>query len=283
VNAILAGVIGWPVSHSQSPALHGFWLREHGIDGSYVALPIRRSDLSLALAGLRSAGFTGVNLTLPHKEAAFALAHTADPAAHATQAANLLLFENTKMHARNTDVEGFVQSIRETQGDRTVPFRRVTVVGAGGAARAVILGSDQLGAREIYVLNRTKAHAHTLVHALSGSVKGKLSAAGLEAWDSVAPETDLLVNATSAGLNGTPPPDTSLDLLPEDAAVCDLVYVPLETELLAKARARRLMSIDGLGMLMHQGALAFELLFGTRPNVSATLRTYLEQVLSREK
>ena len=276
---ILAGVAGWPVFHSLSPRMHRFWLHEHEVRGAYIALPVRRTDLSTALAGLRVAGFVGVNLTVPHKEAGFALAHTADRAAHMALAANVLLFHNDTWDAFNTDAEGLKRSLEESLGETAAGVRRIVVLGAGGAARAAVLACDGLGAKEIWILNRTRSRAETLVQQLSSSVRARLGAAEWDAWKALAPATRLLVNATSAGLNGTPSPPVALETLPRDAAVCDLVYNPLETPLLARARACGLTSIDGLGMLLHQGALAFELLFGVRPSVSSSLRSHLEQVL----
>ena len=281
MTAVLAGVVGWPVSHSLSPRMHAFWLREHQISGSYVALPVRRHELSAALAGLRHAGFAGVNITLPHKEAGFALAHTADPAARAAEAANLLLFRDGCFAAYNTDVDGLAQSLRDRCA---APSRggRAVVLGAGGAARAAVLSCSRVGAEEIWVLNRTTSRAESLVRTLSRSMTQPLAAAAWDAWGTLGRNTRLLINATSAGLNGTSSPQISLAALPDDAVVCDLVYKPLETPLLAAAKARGLIAVDGLGMLMHQGALAFELLFGVRPPVSAGLRAYLEEMLRDE-
>jgi shikimate dehydrogenase len=262
--------------------MHGFWLREHDIAGNYVALPVQRHELSELLAGLQGAGFAGVNVTLPHKQAAFALAHAADPAARAAEAANLLLFRDGRYAAFNTDVEGLVQSLQDrfpAAGD----LRRAIVLGAGGAARATVLACSRLQAEEICVVNRTKSHAESLVRAMSRSVSGALTTATWDAWEALAGETRLLINATSAGLNGTSSPECPLALLPDDAVVCDLVYRPLETPLLAAAKARGLPAVDGLGMLMHQGAGAFELLFGIRPGVSVGLRACLEQSLRDEQ
>ncbi|HEX3430145.1 MAG TPA: shikimate dehydrogenase [Rhizomicrobium sp.] len=279
MTTLLAGVIGWPVSHTLSPRMHGFWLRELAIDGAYVALPVRRHDLSDALAGLLKAGFSGANLTAPHKEAAFAMAHTADPAACAAKAANLLLFQKGQFHAANTDVEGLVLSLTDGLRNKEPGIRRSIVLGAGGAARAAVLSCDHLGIQEICVLNRTDARAAALACDLSGCVKANLTAAAWRAWEALAPEAQLLINATSAGLNGAPSPDISLEALPRRAVVCELIYSPLETPLLARARALGLAVVDGLGMLMHQGALGFELLFGARPTVSPSLRSYLELAL----
>jgi shikimate dehydrogenase len=278
-SPMLAGVIGWPVSHSLSPRMHTFWLREYGIVGTYVALAVRRHDLSMALDGLQKVGCIGTNVTVPHKEAAFALAHAADDASRTAQAANLLLIRERRIEAFNTDIEGLAQSLRGALGKPDAGIRRAVVLGAGGAARAAVLACDVLGAQEICVLNRTQLRAELLGRALSCSVKARLTTADWSAWETIAPGAQLLINATPAGLNGTPSPEIAVDLLPHDAAVCDLVYNPLETPLLARARAHGLAVVDGLGMLMHQGALAFEILFGVRPAVSASLRSQLERAL----
>ncbi|HLY07399.1 MAG TPA: hypothetical protein VKR31_16755 [Rhizomicrobium sp.] len=276
---VLAGVAGWPVAHSLSPRMHGFWLQENRIAGAYVALPVRRHSLSRTLESLQGAGFKGVNLTLPHKEAGYALAHTADAAAHACRAANLLLFQGLQIQAYNTDAEGLALSLLDSLDRKAKQIERAVILGAGGAARAAVLACDRLSVGQVFVLNRTGVRADTLVRTVQASVKARLSAQAWAAWQSLAPETGLLINATAAGLDGTASPQISLERLPVGAAVCDLVYSPLETPLLSRSRASGLIAIDGLGMLMHQGALAFELLFGTRPQVSAALRAHLEQTL----
>ena len=276
---VLAGVIGWPVSHSLSPRMHEFWLHEYRLVGSYVALPVQRHDLSRTLESLQRAGFKGVNLTLPHKEAAYALAHVADAAAHAVQAANLLLFHDRQISAHNTDAEGLARSLIDSLGERAAKIAQAVVLGAGGAARAAVLACDRLGARKIYVLNRTRSRADTLVRSIGRSAKAPLGALDWASWATLASETGLLINATSAGLKGTSSLDVSLEGLSDSAAVCDLVYSPLETPLLAHSRARGLTAIDGLGMLMHQGAMAFEMLFGEPAQVSPELRAHLEQAL----
>jgi shikimate dehydrogenase len=279
MTTLLGGVIGWPVSHSLSPHMHSYWLHENGIAGTYVALAVRQHELSRTLDTLRRDGFQGVNLTLPHKEAAYAVAYSADSAAHASKAANLVLFRSKGFEAHNTDTEGLARSLRDGLGDRATRINLAVVLGSGGAARAAVLACDCLGAKRICVVNRTRARADALVRGLSGTVATTLFTADWRTWETHAPQTNLLINATSAGLAETPSPAVSLALFPPDAAVCDLVYNPLETALLAKARAQGLTPVDGLGMLMHQGALAFELLFGVRPSVSAALRAHLEKAL----
>jgi shikimate dehydrogenase len=275
-KALCAGVAGWPVAHSLSPRLHNHWLKAHGVDGAYVPLPIPREHLAVALKGLRLAGFKGVNLTIPHKEAAFALAHKLDDAARAAGAANLLIFrEDGTLEGRNTDVEGLAASLRA--GGVTLSGAPATLLGAGGAARAAVLALDVLGASEIRILNRHRERAATLADALAPFVKAKLKACA--DWPAAARDTGLLVNATSAGMKGQPALDLNLDPLPQGAAVCDLIYNPLETGLLKNAKARGHNTVDGLGMLMYQAAPSFAAFYGITPKVTPALRTELEQAL----
>ena len=268
----VAGIIGWPARQSLSPRLHGFWLREHGINGAYVSLPVQAIELSIALFGLRAAGFAGVNVTLPHKQAAFALAHRCNDGARAAGAANLLVFEGEELEARNTDVAGLQASLVEQCGPDAFKSGRVVIVGAGGAARAAVLACDALKPAEIYLLNRTPHRAATLVHSLSTITLASLGAGGLDAWPDLALTTALLVHTTSAGMGGAAALDLDLRFLPRDATVCDLVYRPLETPLLAEASDLGLRCIDGLGMLMHQAVPSFEAFYGVRPQVTAALR-----------
>jgi shikimate dehydrogenase len=273
----LAGIIGWPVSHSLSPQLHGHWLREHNIDGAYVPLPVAREDFTSALAGLGRAGFAGVNVTVPHKEAAFALAHALDEMALAAGAVNLLLIENGRFIGRNTDVPGLRASLAEALGAEGLRGQTVVVLGAGGAARAAVLACNQLQAGNIRVVSRQTSRAE----ALKALVPTALTPFAWNDWARAAENAQLLINATSAGMKGAPPLALDLNALPRQATVCDLVYNPLETELLKAARARGHRTIDGLGMLMHQAVPAFEAFFGVKPHVSPALRAELEQALRR--
>jgi shikimate dehydrogenase len=279
---ILAGVAGWPVGHSLSPRLHGYWLREHGIDGAYVPLAIAREDFSTAVEGLRHAGFVGMNVTVPHKEAAFALAHTLDEDAQITGAVNLLLFRSDAIiEGRNTDAMGLATSLVEELGADAARGKQAIVLGAGGAARAAILALARLGASEIHILNRNRHKAHGLVAQLQPNVSPALKADALDAWKNIAGDAALVVNATSAGMKGNPPLDLSVQALPEAAAVYDLVYNPLETELLKHARTRGLRAAGGLGMLMHQAVPAFSAFYGVTPKVTPALRAHLEQALAK--
>jgi shikimate dehydrogenase len=275
--AKLAGVIGWPVAQSLSPRLHSHWLREYGVDGAYVPLPVRPEDFSTVLRGLRLSGFKGVSVTVPHKEAAFALADRLDIAATSAGAVNQLIFrDDGGIDGLNTDVHGLATSLAD------VPLKGKTAVllGAGGAARAAVLALDLLGAIEIRILNRSRSRADILAAALAPAVKARLAPMALEDWPEAAGGAALVVNATSAGMKGTPSLDVPLDTLPKDALVCDIVYNPLETEFLKRAHGRGLKTVDGLGMLMHQAVPAFTAFFGIEPEVTPQLRQDLEKALA---
>ncbi len=276
-KARIAGVIGWPVSHSLSPVLHGHWLAEHGIDGAMVPLAAGREDFSAVIDGARRAGFRGVNVTVPHKESAFAIAHSVDAAAQAAGAANLLIFRDGKIEGRNTDSIGLAESLRETIG--SLNGKSVVLLGAGGAARGALLALEMLGAASIHLLNRDAHRAKTLASSLARQVKAPVHPGSLEDWKDVAGSAVLLVNSTSAGMGNNPPLNIDLGALPKDAAVCDIVYNPLETKLLKDAAARGHKTIDGLGMLLHQAVPSFEAFFGVRPTVTPALRAALVKVL----
>ncbi len=274
-----AGVVGWPVSHSLSPRLHAHWLNVHGIDGAYVPLPVAREHLAEALKGLQLAGFKGVNLTIPHKEAAFALAHSLDDAARAAGAVNLLVFrDDGSFEGRNTDAEGLCASLRAA--GVTLSGAPAALIGAGGAARAAILALDAIGAGEIRILNRHSDRAASLAFALAPFVTAKLKSVAWTEWPAAAFDAKLLVNATSAGMAGQALLDLPFDPLPQDAAVCDLVYNPLETELLQRAKVLGHKTIDGLGMLMYQAVSSFAAFYSVTPKVTCELRRELVQALT---
>jgi shikimate dehydrogenase len=276
-KARLAGIVGWPVIHSLSPVLHGHWLAEYGIDGAMVPLAAQREDFAAVIDGVRRAGFAGVNVTVPHKESAFAMAHSVDAAAKAAGAVNLLVFRNGRMEGRNTDSLGLAESLREEIG--TLNGKTVVLLGAGGAARGAILALDMLGTASIHLLNRDSKKAAALAAALAPQAKARIEPGALGDWTEAAAEAALLVNSTSAGMTGNPPLDIDLGALPKTGAVCDIVYSPLETPLLKDAAARGHKTIDGLGMLMHQAAPSFEAFFGVRPKVTPALRDALVKVL----
>ncbi|HTC83221.1 MAG TPA: shikimate dehydrogenase [Rhizomicrobium sp.] len=276
-KAKLAGIIGWPVNHSLSPVLHGHWLAEYGIDGAMIPLAARVEDFAVVIDGVRRAGFKGVNVTVPHKEAAFAIAHRADQAAKSAGAANLLIFHDREIEARNSDSIGLAESLRENIG--ALQGASAVLLGAGGAARGAILALEMLGAGRIHLLNRDSRRAGILAASLAPQVKAAIEPGALGDWSAVASGAALLVNSTSAGMGANPPLDIDLSLLPQSAAVCDIVYNPLETKLLKDAAARGHKTIDGLGMLMHQAVPSFEAFFGVRPKVTPALREVLVKVL----
>ncbi|GAB4362894.1 MAG: shikimate dehydrogenase [Kiloniellaceae bacterium] len=269
-KARVAGVIGWPVAHSRSPRLHGYWLAEHGIDGAYVPLPVAPDDLETALRGLAAAGLAGVNVTIPHKESVLALCDSVDATARRIGAANLLVFKDGGIEGRNTDAFGFMANLQE-QAPAWSPAKPVLLLGAGGAARAVAVGLLDAGVTDLRIANRNRARAETLAADLGGPIT-------VLPWDDRAAALDgagLVVNSTSLGMSGQPALKLSLDALDANAVVADLVYSPLETALLAAARARGCIGVDGLGMLLHQARPSFAAWFGVDPQVSDGLRRFV--------
>jgi shikimate dehydrogenase len=275
-----AGIIGWPVSHSLSPLLHGHWLKEYGIDGVYQSLPAKPEEFESVIARVRQEGFAGVNVTVPHKEAAFKLAQVRDKASDVCRATNLLLFRQDKLEGRNTDHVGLKLSLEENLGRQALEKKTVVLLGAGGAARAALLALDELSVAQIHILNRHQARADALAHDMALSITAKLMPGPMAAWASVAPTAGLLINSTSAGMTGHDRLELDLSPLAKSAAVCDIVYNPLVTDLLKNAAMRGHQTIDGLGMLMHQAAPSFEAFFGVRPKVTPALRAVLEQALT---
>lgn len=273
-----AGVIGWPVAHSLSPVLHGFWLKQYGIDGSYEKIPAAPEEFAATIARLRAEGYAGVNVTVPHKEAAFALADSNDAVAKSAGATNLLVFGPDGISGRNTDAYGLAASLQENIGRQE--GREAVLLGAGGAARGAILSLDQLGVGTIHLRARDGAKAHKLASSLAQHVKAKIAPGALSDWSAVARDAVLVVNSTSAGMEGNPPLHLDLSVLPKDAAICDIVYNPLETQLLKDAKASGRKTIDGLGMLMHQAVPSFEAFFGQRPQVVPGLRAALVDALA---
>ena len=272
----LAGVIGWPVGHSRSPALHGFWLREHGISGAYVPLAVRPDALPAALKGLAALGFAGCNVTIPHKIAAMALMDEIDPLARRIGAINTVIVRpDGSLLGCNHDADGYAASLLEAQPHWRADRGPAVVLGAGGGARAVIISLIDRGAQEIRVLNRTPVHAQ----ALAAEIGPPVRAVAWQERSAVLGDAALLVNTTSQGMLGEPPLELSLARLPRQALVSDIVYVPLQTALLRAARARGNPTVDGLGMLLHQAAPAFCAWFGVTPQVTPALRREVEATL----
>ncbi|MBI11270.1 MAG: shikimate dehydrogenase [Rhodospirillaceae bacterium] len=268
-NAALAGVIGWPVGHSRSPRLHGYWLEQYAIDGAYVPLAVAPDRFDEALKGLQAAGFRGVNVTVPHKEAAFRACDTIDPDAERIGAVNTIMFsDNGLVQGSNTDAFGFIENIRQVIA---WPGGVAVVLGAGGAARAVCVALIDAGATEIRLINRTRSRAERLSMEFGEVIR-------VEDWENrsdAQSSASLLVNTTSLGMTGQPPLDLDLDALPISAIVNDIVYTPLETPLLKLARKRGNIPVDGLGMLLHQARPGFEAWFGTAPQVTEALRDFV--------
>ncbi|MDB5367150.1 MAG: aroE [Rhodospirillales bacterium] len=259
---IRAGVIGWPISHSRSPRLHGHWLQRYGIDGSYEAIAIPPDALADEVKRLADHGWAGLNVTIPHKERVASLLDQVHPTVQRTGSCNLLVFRDGRIEGRSTDGDGFVANVRA--GAPRWRGGVATVLGAGGASLSVIDALQRAGCR-VRVANRTEARAEALAAKL-----GDIEVVPWGKWDFSG--TSLLVNATSLGMTGHDPLDVDLNSLPAEAAVADLVYAPLETPLLAAARARGNLAIDGLGMLLHQAVPAFEAWYGVAPVVDEALR-----------
>lgn len=267
-----AFVTGHPIAHSRSPKIHGYWLKQYGIDGSYDRLDVAPGEFADFLSGLHARGFSGGNVTIPHKEAAFALVGRRDEAAQEIGAVNTLWFEDGLLYGGNTDAYGFAANLDEHAPGWAANGPAV-VMGAGGAARAVIHALKVRGLRDIHIVNRTLARAQELAHRFGAGVFSHEMAAA----NSLLADAGLLVNTTALGMHGHEGQSLPADPrhLPAHAIVTDIVYVPLETPLLGAARERGLKTVDGLGMLLHQAVPGFERWFGIRPQVTPELRRLL--------
>jgi shikimate dehydrogenase len=266
-----ACVIGWPAAHSRSPLIHRYWLKMHGIAGDYRAEAVPPEQFAAFVQTLAAHGYVGANVTLPHKAAALAQSQP-DARAQAIGAANTLWLDDGILRSTNTDAEGFIANLGAAAPGWDAGIKTALVLGAGGAARAVVFGLVERGVPRIFIANRTLARGEALAAAFP-------SAAQAITWEAVGEHlsaTRLLVNTTTLGMAGQPPLAVVLDRLPDDAVVADLVYVPLETGLLAAARQRGLRRADGLGMLLHQAVRGFSLWFGVTPKVTAELRALVE-------
>jgi shikimate dehydrogenase len=270
-----ACLIGWPAAHSRSPLIHHYWLRTLGIEGGYNIEAVPPEGFAEFVLHLSAHGFVGANVTLPHKEHALTLS-APDARARAVGAANTLWYDGSELRSTNTDVEGFINNL-DACASGWDQATDVLVLGAGGSSRAVVFGLIERGIQRVHLANRTIERAQALADQFGASVHPV-------AWDAIAgllPRAGVLVNTTSLGMHGQPALEVDLSLLPSHAVVADLVYVPLETELLAAARARGLKTADGLGMLLHQAVRGFELWFGRRPQVTSELRALVEADLTK--
>jgi shikimate dehydrogenase len=265
-----ACLIGWPAAHSRSPLIHHYWLRKLDIAGGYSIEAVPPDEFATFVRLLPARGFVGANITIPHKERALTLS-VPDERARAVGAANTLWIEDGQLRSTNTDVEGFINNL-DACASGWDQAAEALVLGAGGAARAVVFGLIERGFKCVHIANRTFERARALADQFGASVHPI-------PWGDVGdvlPRANLLVHTTSLGMHGQPALDIDVSRLPPDAVVADLVYVPLETPLLAAAKARGLKTADGLGMLLHQAVRGFELWFGQRPQVTSELRRLVE-------
>lgn len=279
-KARLAGILGWPVGHSRSPRLHGYWLRRYGIDGAYVPLPVMPENLESAVRALPMLGFRGANVTVPHKEAVLPLVDVLDETAARIGAVNTLFVDDDlRVHGTNTDAFGFLAHLRESMPTWRPHDGPAVVLGAGGASRGVVCALKDAGVPEIRIANRTRGRAERL----SDEFGRPVEAVDWPVAPAVLGDAALLVNATSLGMRGQPPLEIGLDGLPETAAVYDIVYSPLDTPLLIEARRRGNPTVDGLGMLLHQARPGFHAWFGVDPQVDEGLRAFVLESLVAEE
>jgi len=268
--------MGWPVMHSRSPALHNYWFAHYGLAGTYVPLAIKPDDLEPALRALAPLGFSGCNLTIPHKERALQVIDGVDAVARRIGAISCVVVRpDGSLSGTNNDGHGFVHNILQQQPEWRADAGPVAVIGAGGGARAVVYSLAERGAREIRVINRTLARGQALAREFGPPVTSIAWEERHRALNGAA----MLINTTSQGMAGQPPLDLALEELPTSALVCDIVYVPLETPLLAAARRRGNRTVDGLGMLLHQAGLAWKAWFRLEPKVTPELRAAIEATL----
>lgn len=263
-----AAVVGWPIKHSRSPLIHNYWLERHGISERYDKIAIEPDRFPDFVRGLGQSGLRGCNVTIPHKQVAFAMADVRHPEAEAVKAANTLWLDNGRLHATNTDTYGFMTHLAISSPNWQSGSGPVVLLGAGGATRAIIYGLVAAGVDRIHLTNRTRASAEALASGFGPVVR-------VFDWSDRSKALQgatCLINTTSLGMVGYPPLDLDISRLSAGATVADIVYVPLETPLLADARRHGLVAVDGLGMLLHQAAPAFENWYGFRPEVTAELR-----------
>ena len=271
---IKATVIGWPISQSRSPLIHGYWLKKYGIEGSYIKVAVKPEDLEAFVSTLADRGFSGCNVTVPHKEAAYRAVAACDGVLHSqatvVSAVNTLwIGADGRLHGTSTDDYGFTAEMQQSAPELNIKGRPVMVLGAGGAARSIIHALWVAGASDVRICNRSIERAQVL------GGPGRT----VHPWERrnvLLNECALLVNTTTLGMAGQPELEIDLRQLPGNAVVYDIVYVPLETPLLRKARARGLRTIDGLGMLLHQAAPGFHQWFGVKPDVTPELRALIE-------
>ncbi|MCD6034941.1 MAG: Shikimate 5-dehydrogenase [Rickettsiales bacterium] len=271
-NALIAGVIGYPVRHSLSPRLHNYWLEYYKLSGAYIPLEIAPEYLASFIRTLPLIGnWRGLNVTVPHKEAVLGLMDEVDPVAKRIGAVNTVIIREGKLFGTNTDAYGFIANLKEQAPHFSFHGKTALVLGAGGAARAVCAGLQDAGIKEIILANRTIARAEEVANALGGNIR-------VHTWEQVQkilPDIGLLVNTTTLGMEGKPALNFSLVSLPREALVSDIVYVPRVTSLLETAKAQGNPIVTGLGMLFHQAVPGFEAWFGVRPEVDPALEVLI--------
>ncbi len=273
---LLAGVMGWPIMHSRSPLLHNYWFKQHALAGTYVPLAIPPAQLAAALRALHPLGFAGCNLTLPHKQAAMTAVDEVDALAKSIGAISCVVVRpDGSLAGTNNDCYGFIHNVKQEQPGWRADAGPIVVIGAGGGARAVCYGLAQEGAREIRLVNRSLARAQKIADDFGSPLKALPWEQRHDALEGAA----MIVNTTSCGMAGQPALDIKLDKLPRGALAVDIIYIPLETPFLAAARLRDNPTVNGLGMLLHQGRPAWKAWFGIEPAVTAELRAMVEKTL----
>ncbi len=271
-------VIGWPISHSRSPIIHGYWLRKYGIAGSYMRQPVAPEALANFLSELGASGFAGCNVTLPHKEAAFALVTRADESTERLGAVNTIYLRDGRTLGTNTDGEGFINSLKQSVPGLSLGGTRAMMLGAGGASLAVVNALLEQGVEELVVANRTLERTEQLRRRFGTRVKPL-------AWERAGDQLgdcSLLVNTTSLGMKGQPDLQLDLSRLAVDTVVADIVYTPLRTQLLSDAASRGNQVVEGLGMLLHQAVRGFSLWFGVTPEVTPELHDLVARDIDPE-
>ena len=272
--------MGWPVAHSRSPLIHNYWLQKYSLTGSYVQLPVAPSTLGTAISGLKALGFKGCNLTIPHKVEAMAFMDELDINAKRMGAMNTIVVQaDGSLKGFNNDGYGYIQSLLDAQPNWRADAGPVTVLGAGGAARAVVLSLADRGAKEIRLLNRSPCAAQALADEFGDKFGAVVQALPWASRHDALGGAALLVNTTSQGMHGNPALDLDLSALPTTALVSDVIYVPLDTPLLKAAKARGNPTVGGLGMLLNQARPAFEAWFGVLPDITPELRRMIEATL----
>jgi len=273
---LLAGVMGWPVMHSRSPMMHNYWFKQHGLAGTYVPLAIPPERLTGALRSLHPLGFSGCNVTIPHKQEAMKIVDEVDALARAIGAISCIVVRpDGSLMGTNNDCYGFIQSVKAEQPGWRADAGPVVVIGAGGGSRAICYGLAQEGAREIRLVNRSLERAKAVAQAFGVPIRALPWEERHDAMEGAA----MVVNTTSCGMVGQPALDIRLDKLPKNTLAADIVYIPLETPFLAAARKRGNRTMNGLGMLLNQGRPAWKAWFGIEPEVTAELRAMVEKTI----